>query len=104
MILFEDFTLAAMSFTARAASVWVFALGTSVGPGAVYRPHSQSIVRSSFPLYRRRRDHGFASSAPRVEMALPRMSTAAWTLYPTTPDPRPLVAIERASGSVSDVC
>jgi len=31
-------------------------------------------------------------------------STATSTLYPTRPERRPLVAIERASGSVSDIC
>ena len=29
---------------------------------------------------------------------------ATCTLYPTTPEPRPLVAIERLSGSVSETC
>src|ERR1700716_4302342 len=32
------------------------------------------------------------------------VSTATCTLYPTTPEPRPLVAIERESGSVSEIC
>jgi hypothetical protein len=32
------------------------------------------------------------------------VSTALCTLYPTIPLPRPLVAIERASGSVRDIC
>jgi hypothetical protein len=40
----------------------------------------------------------------RVTIRCCSVSTATCTLWPTTPEPRPLVAIERLSGSVNDAC